>query len=116
MSQLPRVANATLADAKITRYLLNPAHPTGAAKARFFVLFGFSPANWAELKSALLEHPHHNPIADRTSSPFGETFEVSCSLVTAVLCIHANSSVDANIAQAQVFARTQGIGRTSTRL
>jgi len=82
MSQLPRVANATLADAKITRYLLNPAHPTGAAKARFFVLFGFSLGNWRELKSALLEHPHHHPITDRTSSPFGETFEVSCSLVT----------------------------------
>ncbi len=55
MSQLPRVANATLADAKITRYLLNPAHPTGAAKARFFVLFGFSLGNWRELKSVVRE-------------------------------------------------------------
>ena len=82
MSQLPRVANATLADAKITQYLLNPAHPTGAAKARFFVLFGFSPANWAELKKALLEHPLSNPVTDQRSRPFGELFEVSCALVT----------------------------------
>lgn len=82
MSQLPRAAHATLADAKITQYLLNPAHPRGAAKARFFAAFGFSLANWAELKRALLNHPRQNPATDRASSSQGEKFEVSCALVT----------------------------------
>ena len=49
MSQLPRAAHATLADAKITQYLLNSAHPDGAAKARFFQAFGFSSASWNDL-------------------------------------------------------------------
>ena len=82
MSQLPRVADAILDDRKITQYLLSTVHPTGAAKTKFFMSFGFSPGNWAELKSALLSHPHSNPVTDQASNPFGQKFEVSCSLVT----------------------------------
>ena len=82
MSQLPRVANAILEDRKITQYLLKTVHPTGAAKAQFFMSFGFSPTNWAELKSALLQHPRKNPVTSQSSNPFGQKFEVSCSLVT----------------------------------
>jgi hypothetical protein len=81
MSQLPGVANAVLDDRKITQYLLNTVHPTGASKAKFFISFGFSPGNWAELKSALLHHPENNPVTSQVSSPFGQKFEVSCSLV-----------------------------------
>ncbi len=82
MSQLPRVANAILDNRKITQYLLNTAHPTGAAKARFFISLGFPPGNWAELKSALLNHPRNNPVTSQARSSFGQKFEVSCSLVT----------------------------------
>ena len=81
MSQLPRVANAILDDRKITHYLLSTVHPTGASKAKFFMSFGFSPGNWAELKSALLNHPLNNPVTSQTSNPIGQKFEVSCSLV-----------------------------------
>jgi uncharacterized protein DUF6883 len=83
MSQLPRVANAILDDRKITQYLLSTVHPIGASKAKFFMSFGFSPANWAELKRALLNHPLNNPVTDQTSNPFGQKFEVSCSLIAA---------------------------------
>jgi hypothetical protein len=82
MSQLPRVANAILEDRKITQYLLSNVHPVGASKAKFFMSFGFSPGNWAELKSALLNHPHSNPVTNQASNPFGQKFEVGCSLVT----------------------------------
>jgi hypothetical protein len=82
MSRLPRVANAILDDRKITRYLLSSAHRTGAAKAKFFMSFGFAPSNWAELKSALLDHPQNNPVTSQASNPFGQKFEVRCSLVT----------------------------------
>jgi Domain of unknown function (DUF6883) len=81
MNQLPRVANAILDDRKITQYLLSTTHPTGASKAKFFISFGFSPGNWAELKSALLHHPQNNPVTNQVISPFGQKFEVSCSLV-----------------------------------
>ena len=82
MSQLPRVANAILDDRKINQYLLSTVHPTGATKAKFFMSFGFSLGNWAELKSALLNHPLNNPVTSQTSNRFGQKFEVSCSLVT----------------------------------
>src|SRR5215471_19195399 len=43
---------------KITKYLLDPTSPNGGAgKAEFFGRFGFSHANWVELKKALLDHP-----------------------------------------------------------
>lgn len=82
MSQLPRVANAILDDRKITQYLLDADHPTGAAKANFFLSFGFSRGNWLELKRALLSHPQNNQVTGEGSNPFGQKFEVSCSLAT----------------------------------
>ena len=79
MSQLPRVANAILDDRKITQYLLSTVHPTGASKAKFFISFGFSPG-WAELKR-IAEPSASNPVTNQASNPFGQKFEVSCSLV-----------------------------------
>jgi hypothetical protein len=65
MSQLPNVANATLDDAKITQYLLNSAHSsTAVGKTKFFISFGFSQANWTELKKSLLEHPQTNQVTN----------------------------------------------------
>jgi hypothetical protein len=40
--KLPNCELATLSEQKITRYLLNPAHPAGGSKASFFLRFGFS--------------------------------------------------------------------------
>src|SRR5215471_4646945 len=82
MNKLPGIAKAILDDRKITQYLLSTVHPTGASKAKFFISFGFTPENWAELKSALLNHPRNNPMTSQASSPFGQKFEVSCALVT----------------------------------
>jgi hypothetical protein len=83
MSQLPGAANATIDDAKVTQYLLNPAHSIRAAgKARFFTAHGFSRAKWEELKRALLDHPQTNAVTANATTLFGEKYEVSCSLVT----------------------------------
>jgi hypothetical protein len=82
MSQLPNVANATLDDDKITKYLLNPSHPHGASKAKFFMSLGFSLANWVELKKSLLGHPHTNLVTDQTTGRYGDKYEVRCALVT----------------------------------
>lgn len=39
---LPNVETAEIAERKITEYLLNPMHPDGESKARFFASLGFS--------------------------------------------------------------------------
>jgi hypothetical protein len=41
--KLPNCELATVSEQKITRYLLNPAHPAGGSKASFFMRFGFTP-------------------------------------------------------------------------
>jgi hypothetical protein len=83
MRRLARAANATLADAKITGYLLDPTHSLqAAAKERFFRSFGFSRANWTDLKQALLEHPTTNPVVTGVTTPYGRKYVVSCSLIT----------------------------------
>ena len=82
MAQLPGFANAVVADAKITDYLLNDAHPNNGGKAKFFMAFGFTPANWQELKNALLDHPRNNPYVSTTTTAYGEKYEVQCSLLT----------------------------------
>jgi filamentous hemagglutinin len=43
--------------ARILDYLLNPFHPAGAAKARFFLAAGFSRARWVLFRDALSRHP-----------------------------------------------------------
>jgi Domain of unknown function (DUF6883)/Aldehyde dehydrogenase family len=75
MSQLPRFANAILDNRKITQYLLSTVHQTGASKAKFFMSVGFSPGNWTELKSALLNHARNNPVTSQARSPFGQKFK-----------------------------------------
>jgi hypothetical protein len=80
--QLPGFANAVVADAKITNYLLNDAHPNNGGKAKFFMAFGFTPANWQELKNALLDHPRNNPYVSTITTLCGEKYEVQCSLLT----------------------------------
>jgi hypothetical protein len=83
MNRLPNVASATVADTKITRYLLDVSHSDqAAAKARFFEAHGFSLADWVELKKALLDHPQANEVAASATTPFGEKYEVRCSFAT----------------------------------
>jgi hypothetical protein len=53
---LPNIDLAVVAEAKITGYLLNPGHETGASKAAYFMAFGFSAAACGVMKAALLDH------------------------------------------------------------
>lgn len=41
---------------KIVDYLLDTAHPRGGPKARFFLAFGFSPAEPDAMAEALIDH------------------------------------------------------------
>lgn len=83
MSLLPGATNAVIPDAKITRYLLDANHSIEAAgKAKFFTSFGFTQANWQELKRALLDHVRTNQVASRRPNALGENHVVTCSLMT----------------------------------
>ncbi|WP_348273107.1 DUF6883 domain-containing protein [Methylobacterium sp. ap11] len=54
---------------KISHYLLNETHQAGGPKARYFIRFGFSPADPNRLAFALLEHPTKGDLVrDETSS------------------------------------------------
>ena len=60
--KLPNAHLATVPEEKITRYLLNPAHPAGGSKAAFFLRFGFTVADWQRLSEALLKHARENEL------------------------------------------------------
>ena len=78
--QLPNATSATVADAKVRDYLLDPNHPGNGGKATFFQRFGFNQSAWSLLKAALLDHPLNNPASITAISPWGVTFDVRCNL------------------------------------
>ena len=63
-------------------YLLNHAHPDGAAKARFFARFGYSDASLPAFVDALIDHAGDNDIAERAVSRFGTKYVVICNVKT----------------------------------
>ena len=75
-----RLPNAHLAIAdreKITTYLLNPSHPYGASKARFFAAFGFSVDASEVLANALREHARLYEVARTYETDWGPRFEIN---------------------------------------
>ncbi|MEO8494603.1 MAG: DUF6883 domain-containing protein [Planctomycetota bacterium] len=51
--KLPNVENPVVSREKVVGYLLNPAHPDGAGKAKFFTAQGFRVEHWETLAEAL---------------------------------------------------------------
>jgi hypothetical protein len=51
---LPNSTDAWIPRAKLEEYLLDPDHPTGSAKARFFARLGYTRENLEALEHALL--------------------------------------------------------------
>lgn len=75
MVKLPNIDAAVIEDAKLIDYLLNPAHPWGAAKARFLESFGFSSARPDEARAAFQEHARRHDIVATQLTPFGTIYE-----------------------------------------
>ena len=61
---------------KVVNYLLNPKHPFGASKARFFADFGFHARDWETLAGELRQHGQTHPVARSHQTPFGPRFVV----------------------------------------
>lgn len=80
---LPNAHLATVPERKITLYLLNPAHPAGGSKAAFFLQFGFTVADWAQLAAALLRHARENDVVETEQTPHGIRYVVDGPLQTA---------------------------------
>lgn len=76
------LTGCTVSEAKITEYLLDPNHPVGGPKARFFLHSGFSHAEWRVMAAALAQHPTLNPVESTTPTRYGAKHVVRCSLVT----------------------------------
>ena len=74
--KLPNANLATVPEQKITRYLLNPAHPVGGSKAAFFLRFGFTVAEWRRLAEALLQHARAHEVVETEETPHGIRFVV----------------------------------------
>ncbi|MFP4432620.1 MAG: DUF6883 domain-containing protein [Spirochaetota bacterium] len=61
---------------KVKEYLLNPDHPDGAPKARFFRALGYGAGDWRSLAENLKQHARENDAAYPVESPFGKKYIV----------------------------------------
>jgi len=67
---------------KIYKYLLNPDHPDGASKERFFTSFGFESSRGDLLSHAINEHAEEREIAKEVVSPHGRKTIIRCKIKT----------------------------------
>lgn len=82
MDHLSGLKNAIVDEDNIKHYLLSTEHPTGRAKAQFFMAFGFSVDAWATLRDALLQHAENNEVGDEVVTQFGTKYQVDGPLAT----------------------------------
>jgi hypothetical protein len=80
--KVPNLDQALVSEEKITGYLLNPQHPAGAGKAKFFTAMGFSRADWRVLAVALLRLPETVEVAQSVESAHGWKYIVDGPLET----------------------------------
>jgi len=80
--KLPHCQQATIAQAKITRYLLSEIHEDGKSKAAFFLRFGFSVTQWEVMRDALLAHAAEHEIASVLDTAKGKHYTVEGELTT----------------------------------
>jgi len=71
---LPDLDRADIPAAKIRDYLLNPEHPVGRAKAKFFAGLGFTRGRWPELHAALLAHAALGEAQALAPDRFGQKY------------------------------------------
>ena len=80
--RLPNAQSATVAERKVTHYLLNPAHPAGGSKASFFLRFGFTATKWQQLAEALLRHARENEGVETEKTAYGTRYVVDGPLIS----------------------------------
>lgn len=73
---LPDCEKARIADAKLFDYLLNPSHPEGKSKARFFGLIGYMADNGEQLRADLLTLACLGLVVSEQPNPAGIKYAV----------------------------------------
>ena len=74
--RLPNADRAVVADAKVRDYLLSPSHPVGRFKSSFFVVLGFTVANWEDLREVLLLLARSTEASPGQTSPYGQKYDI----------------------------------------
>ena len=80
--KLPHAESCLVDERKVAAYLLSTTHPDGAAKAAFFLRFGFSPDNWEVLAEALRIHGQTHDVTNSVASAYGVRYTVDGDLQT----------------------------------
>jgi hypothetical protein len=73
----PDAQRAFVEPAKLRDYLLSSSHPVGRFKAKVFFALGYTPENWQELQSGLLDIARTGQTHPGQPSPYGVKYEVS---------------------------------------
>ena len=79
---LPQVEDVFVPKIKVVAYLLNPLHPKGASKAKFFTGGGFSRERLEELATALRQHARNCPVVYVEKTEHGTLYVVEGVLHT----------------------------------
>lgn len=82
--KLPNHEEAVVPEEKVTLYLLNLQHPKGRGKAKFFMQFGFSVAQWKQLADALLDHAQSHKVVKTEQTKFGIRYVIEGELGTPI--------------------------------
>lgn len=82
--KLPTARIAVIDRVKVGGYLLNPEHPQGASKARFFLASGFHADDWELLALALKQVGSEDEVVNVTDSGFGPRYVIDGQLPTPV--------------------------------
>lgn len=72
--KLPWSERAWVPKAKLEEYLLDPDHPTGGAKARFFAGLGYTRENLEDLEKEVLVLARRDSVVQELSTRHGTKF------------------------------------------
>lgn len=70
-------AELVVPERKVTDYLLNVSHSSGAPKAVFFIRKGFTPDDPNQFSEAIMDHYRNSPQHEIVSGPYGVRVIVS---------------------------------------
>lgn len=80
--KIPNNNLSSVADNKITDYLLSDIHEIGKHKADFFKRFGFDISDVDTFKGSLIQHSIDREIEKTKDSDFGVKYELKCEIKT----------------------------------
>ena len=79
---IPQAQSAFIEPAKLRDYLLNPAHPVGGPKARWFISLGYHPDNPDQLAADLLAIAKNDADYLEELNPYGVKYVVTGEVAT----------------------------------